>query len=201
MRIVKRGFLLSLALCLALSLIGCSSQTLNQAAQLLLEEYASQQPQGAVPSPALDLWTSPPDAVNTPKAAKTPQAKPSPSPHNAQDNGEVTYGKAYTTPEDVARYLHEYGELPSNFITKSKAKALGWDAAKGNLQKVAPGMSIGGDYFSNYEGTLPTAKGRKWYECDVNYAGGYRGAERILYASDGLIFYTDDHYNTFKQLY
>ncbi|MGN1068691.1 MAG: ribonuclease domain-containing protein, partial [Christensenellales bacterium] len=48
---------------------------------------------------------------------------------------------------------------------------------------------------------LPDAPGRKWYECDVNYDGGYRGAERILYASDGLIYYTDDHYSTFTLLY
>ncbi len=201
MRIVKRCLILSLALCLLLSLWGCASQTLNQAAQLLLEEYAAQQPQGAATSPSLDLWTSPPDAESTPGAEKTPKATPTQTPQQAQDGSAVAYGNAYTAPEDVARYLHEYGELPPNFITKAKAKALGWDAAKGNLQRVAPGMSIGGDYFSNYEGTLPTAKGRKWYECDVNYTGGYRGAERILYSSDGFIYYTDDHYNTFTQLY
>lgn len=108
---------------------------------------------------------------------------------------------SYTTPEDVAEYIHTFGTLPNNFITKSEAKALGWDSSKGNLRDVAPGKSIGGDYFGNYEGLLPTKKGRKYTECDVNYDGGYRGGERIIFSNDGLIFYTDDHYESFTQLY
>lgn len=108
---------------------------------------------------------------------------------------------SYTTPEDVAEYIHTFGTLPGNFITKAEAKALGWDSSKGNLWDVAPDMSIGGDYFGNYEGLLPKAKGRKYTECDVNYSGGYRGGERVIFSNDGLIFYTDDHYETFIQLY
>jgi len=69
------------------------------------------------------------------------------------------------------------------------------------LDEVAPGMSIGGDTFGNREGLLPKADGRKYYECDVNYEGGYRNGERIVYSNDGLIFYTDDHYESFEQLY
>ena len=107
----------------------------------------------------------------------------------------------YTTPEDVAEYIHTFGTLPSNFITKKEAQALGWDSKKGNLWDVANGMSIGGDYFGNYEGLLPEADGRKYTECDVNYEGGYRGSERIIFSNDGLIFYTNDHYETFTQLY
>ena len=107
----------------------------------------------------------------------------------------------YTTPEDVAEYIHTFGTLPSNFITKKEAQALGWDSKKGNLWDVADGMSIGGDYFGNYEGLLPEADGRKYTECDVNYEGGYRGSERIIFSNDGLIFYTNDHYETFTQLY
>lgn len=108
---------------------------------------------------------------------------------------------SYTKPEDVAEYIHTFGTLPKNFITKSEAKALGWDNSKGNLWDVAEGKSIGGDYFGNYEGLLPSANGRKYTECDVNYSGGYRGSERIIFSNDGLIFYTDDHYKTFTQLY
>ena len=108
---------------------------------------------------------------------------------------------SYTTPEDVAEYIHTFGTLPKNFITKSDAKALGWDSSKGNLWDVAEGKSIGGDYFGNYEGLLPKADGRKYTECDVNYSGGYRGSERIIFSNDGLIFYTNDHYKTFTQLY
>lgn len=107
----------------------------------------------------------------------------------------------YTSPEQVALYLHRYGHLPSNYITKKEAEAAGWDSSKGNLWDVADGMSIGGSRFGNYEGDLPDKEGRKWYECDVNYEGGYRGAERLLYSNDGLIYYTGDHYKTFEQLY
>ena len=108
---------------------------------------------------------------------------------------------SYTTPEDVAEYIHTFGTLPGNFITKAEAKELGWDSSKGNLWDVAPDMSIGGDYFGNYEGLLPKADGRKYTECDVNYTGGYRGSERVIFSNDGLIFYTNDHYETFTQLY
>lgn len=108
---------------------------------------------------------------------------------------------SYTTPEDVAEYIHTFGTLPNNFITKSEAKELGWDNKKGNLWDVAEGKSIGGDRFGNYEGLLPEKKGRKYTECDVNYSGGYRGSERVIFSNDGLIYYTDDHYQTFTQLY
>lgn len=108
---------------------------------------------------------------------------------------------SYTNPEDVAEYIHTFGTLPKNFITKDEAKALGWDNKKGNLWDIAEGKSIGGDYFGNYEGLLPKAKGRKYTECDVNYEGGYRGSERIIFSNDGLIYYTNDHYQTFTQLY
>ena len=107
----------------------------------------------------------------------------------------------YTTPEDVAEYIHTFGTLPSNFITKKEAQKLGWDNKKGNLWDVTDQMSIGGDRFGNYEGLLPEADGRKYTECDVNYEGGYRGGERIVFSNDGLIFYTNDHYETFTQLY
>lgn len=107
----------------------------------------------------------------------------------------------YTDPYEVAEYIYTYNKLPSNFITKKKAMELGWKSDEGNLWEVTDEMSIGGDAFGNREGNLPKKDGRKWYECDVNYNGGYREAERILYSNDGLIYYTDDHYETFTQLY
>jgi guanyl-specific ribonuclease Sa len=108
---------------------------------------------------------------------------------------------SYTSTEDVAEYLHIYGKLPSNYITKNEALKLGWDSDKGNLWDVTDKKSIGGDSFGNREGKLPKGDGRRWFECDVNYGGGFRGGERIVYSNDGLIFFTDDHYNTFKRLY
>ena len=107
----------------------------------------------------------------------------------------------YTTKDEVALYIHTYGHLPGNFISKTKARDRGWVASEGNLDEVCPGMSIGGSRYYNDDGQLPDKKGRQWTECDINYYGGYRGAERIVFSNDGLIFYTDDHYETFEQLY
>lgn len=109
------------------------------------------------------------------------------------------YG-VYTSMEDVALYLYTYEELPENFITKKEARELGWEG--GSLEPYAPGMCIGGDYFGNYEGNLPEAEGRKYYECDIDTLGAKsRGAKRIVYSNDGLIYYTEDHYETFTLLY
>ncbi len=107
----------------------------------------------------------------------------------------------YTDKEQVAFYLHLYGRLPSNYISKKEAERLGWDSREGNLDEVAPGKSIGGGRFGNREGLLPEKKGRTYYECDIDYDGGYRGGKRIVYSNDGLIYYTEDHYNSFELLY
>lgn len=107
----------------------------------------------------------------------------------------------YSSPELVALYLHTYGHLPSNYITKDEAYDLGWEPSDGNLWEVTDHRSIGGDRFYNREGQLPNVSGRIYYECDVNYKGGYRGAERLVYSNDGYIYYTKDHYETFTLLY
>lgn len=107
----------------------------------------------------------------------------------------------YTSKEDVALYIHVYDKLPSNFISKKEASKLGWESSKGNLWDVADQMSIGGDRFGNREKLLPSKEGRQYYECDIDYDGEYRGAKRIVYSDDGLIYYTGDHYKSFSLLY
>ena len=106
----------------------------------------------------------------------------------------------YTSKEDVALYLYLYGELPDNFMTKSEARKLGWEG--GSLEPFAPGMCIGGDRFGNYEGLLPEANGRTYKECDIDtlYSDS-RGAKRIVFSNDGLIYYTEDHYESFELIY
>ena len=109
------------------------------------------------------------------------------------------YG-TYTSKEDVALYIHTYGRLPDNFITKKEAEKLGWPG--GSLEPYAPGMCIGGSRFGNYEKLLPEAKGRTYTECDIDTLGASkRGAKRIVFSNDGLIYYTDDHYESFELLY
>ena len=106
----------------------------------------------------------------------------------------------YWTRDEVALYIHLFGHLPKNYITKEKAQSLGWEG--GSLEPYAPGCSIGGEYFGNYEGLLPRKKGRIYTECDIDTRGRKsRGAKRIVFSDDGLIYYTDDHYESFTLLY
>ena len=111
-------------------------------------------------------------------------------------------------PQAIADYIFEHGELPDNFITKKEAQALGWDSkadrysGRKYVSDVAPGKSIGGDWFGNYEGLLPRAPGRTWRECDIDTLHARsRGAKRIIWSNDGLIYYTGDHYESFTLLY
>lgn len=102
--------------------------------------------------------------------------------------------------EFVSLYLQTYGKLPDNFLTKEEARKLGWEG--GSVEKYAPGYAIGGDKFGNREGLLPTAKGRQYYECDIDTDGkDSRGAKRIVFSNDGLIYYTEDHYESFELLF
>jgi len=112
----------------------------------------------------------------------------------------IDHKGTYTTREEVALYIHTYGELPQNFITKDEARALGWPG--GDLRPYAPGKTIGGDRFGNYEGLLPKKQDRVYFECDIDTLNKLsRGAKRIVYSNDGLIYYTDDHYSSFRLLY
>ena len=135
-------------------------------------------------------------STQTPNVTKAPQQTPVAveSPTGLDPQG------IYTSKDDVALYLHQYGELPTNFITKSQARALGWPG--GDLRPYAPDKCIGGDRFGNYEGLLPKKSGRVYYECDIDTLGASsRGPKRIVYSNDGLIFYTSNHYESFEQLY
>jgi hypothetical protein len=105
----------------------------------------------------------------------------------------------YTEKDELALYIHLYGHLPDNFVTKAEAEAAGWTG--GSLGRVLPGKSIGGDRFYNREGLLPKAKGRVWTECDVGDTDRGRGPERIVFSNDGLLYFTDDHYDSFELLY
>lgn len=106
----------------------------------------------------------------------------------------------YDQKDDVALYIHVYGHLPDNYITKKEARSYGYEG--GSVEEVLPGMCIGGDYFANYEKRLPEKEGRNYTECDIDTLGkDERGAKRIVFSNDGYIYYTEDHYSTFTQLY
>ena len=146
-------------------------------------------------TPASTTKAAPPDTTKSPETTKAAEATTAPETERKLDrNG------SYTSRDDVALYIHQYGKLPGNFITKAEAQKLGWFG--GSLEKYAPGKSIGGNRFGNYEGKLPQKSGRTYTECDIDTRGASaRGAKRIVFSNDGLIYYTNDHYNTFTLLY
>jgi Guanyl-specific ribonuclease Sa len=146
---------------------------------------------------------TPTTAPATPTPTETP-ATPTPTkslaPATPTPSVQIDEDGWYYDKDNVALYIHTYGHLPGNYIKKKDAEALGWSG--GSIEKYAKGKAIGGDYFGNYEGLLPKKNGRSYYECDIDTKGAKsRGAKRIIFSNDGLIFYTDDHYESFKQLY
>ena len=109
------------------------------------------------------------------------------------------YGDYYYDLVNVVLYLDLYGELPPNYITKNEARDLGWKG--GSVEDYLEGTAIGGDTFGNREGLLPKASGRSYTECDIDTDGyGSRGARRLVFSSDGLYFYTSNHYESFSQV-
>lgn len=105
-----------------------------------------------------------------------------------------------TKQANVVSYFQKHQQLPSFYITKKAARDAGWNPKQGNLCEALPGKAIGGDRFSNREKQLPTAPNRQWYEADLNYNCGHRGADRLLYSSDGMIYVTTDHYKSFEKI-
>ncbi|MBP5452807.1 MAG: hypothetical protein J6Y16_11275 [Treponema sp.] len=120
---------------------------------------------------------------------------------NPVENDKIDEDGSYTDKENVALYIHTYGKLPQNYINKKTAESMGWSSGEA-VSSFAPGKSIGGDRFGNYEGLLPKKKGRTYYECDIDaYGKKSRGAKRIVFSNDGLVYYTEDHYESFELLY
>ena len=176
--------LLLAALMVLLSLCGCADTVVDLigiGAELLYDDDFVD-----VASVEVIDGTALPDAPES----VNPEPEPAESP---DENG------AYYAKDDVALYLWTYKKLPPNFITKSEAGKLGWEG--GSVEKYKKGAAIGGDSFGNYEGLLP--KDKKYRECDIDTLGAdSRGAKRIVYATDfSAIYYTDDHYESFTQLY
>ena len=190
---MKRTLILLTLLALLLSLTACMSaqpEPVNDPGYEVLEVEEKEET-AVIEDDDWDDWDSEP----APEAEPAPQTAQEPDPSVT-----VTEDGEYTSRDEVALYLHTYGHLPSNFITKKEAQALGWEGGK--LEPYAPGKSIGGDYFGNYEGLLPKKKGRKYFECDIDAQGKKsRGAKRVIWSNDGLIYYTDDHYESFELLY
>lgn len=151
-------------------------------------------PETAKPETTKPETTKPETTV--PETTKPETTVPETEAPKIDENG------TYTSKDDVALYIHTYGKLPKNFITKAKAQAAGWDGGGLDSVKSLYGKCIGGDTFGNREKLLPTKSGRKYYECDIDTLHAKaRGVKRIVFSNDGLIYYTDDHYESFTRLY
>ena len=154
------------------------------------------EPEDSAPGPEepeSEALSSPTDTPS-PTEAPTNTPRPTATPVPLDEHG------SYTRRDDVALFIHIYGRLPDNFISKTKARKLGWTG--GSLEPYAPGKCIGGGVFANSELLLPEAPGRIYHECDIDTLGKKsRGAKRIVWSNDGLIYYTDDHYESFTLLY
>lgn len=104
-----------------------------------------------------------------------------------------------TSVQAVIETVRATGRLPDHYVTKREAEALGWRPGS-DLCDAAPDRVIGGDRFGNREGLLPDAPGRQWYEADLDFDCGRRGAKRLVFSNDGLIFVSVDHYESFVEV-
>lgn len=155
----------------------------------------------AVTAPDTIVTTAPDTAPTVPPTTVPPTTVP---PTTAPEDTELLPRDGYyNSKEEVALYIHLYGCLPENYVTKSYCQ----NVLKCSTSKVQQNWcdghgAIGGDVFQNREGLLPKKAGRTWTECDINTWGrSQRGAERIVFSNDGLVYYTANHYASFELLY
>ena len=192
---MKRVFAVVLAVVMLLSVVlGCGSkkkETPPAPSQTKVTESQNKASSNAVKAADKDKQD-----INAKQQSETKDAAGA----GTKAKVDVVKGKAYTDKDHVAAYIHVYKTLPPNYITKGQASKLGWKT-QGTLDKVAPGKSIGGDRFNNYEKVLPDKQGRVWKECDIDYVRGNRNAKRICYSNDGLIYYSATHYQKFERMY
>lgn len=181
---MKRLLSLLIALAMLLSFAACTESGEFDQNQLIQETFIDEVSTSPVTSPETLPPTDPPTEACTEDATEPP----------------IDEGGSFYSKDDVSLYLYTFGCLPQNYITKGEARGYGWSG--GSVEAYVPGAAIGGDRFYNREGLLPDADGRKYFECDIDTKGrSSRGAKRIVYSNDGLIYYTSDHYSSFELLY
>ncbi len=132
-------------------------------------------------------------------SGRTDNSKSEKSNHQKEEGSSVSSGNIDELTEErkVIDYVKANHELPDYYMTKGEARNQGWVASQGNLCDVLPGRAIGGDKFSNREGSLP--KGENYFEADVNYNCGNRNADRIVFTKNGDVWLTHNHYKSFEK--
>ncbi len=200
---MKKLLALLLALLLVFGLTACGGNVTVEDVKSTVETVSAIADALSEPEPA--EVSAPDEDVEFAEEILVPEETATETPEKASEEAPeetpaIDEDGAYATKEDVALYIHTYGHLPQNFISKKEAQSLGWEG--GSLEPYASGKCIGGSHFGNYEGILPEKDGRSYTECDIDTLGAdKRGAKRIVFSNDGLIYYTEDHYETFELLY
>lgn len=135
--------------------------------------------------------------------AELATAKSSNAAHNAASYAGLKLDlKTTEAANDVIESLKTTGQLPSYYVSKMNAYSAGWSEGKA-VNNYVPGGQIGGDVFRNSDGLLPSAPGRTWFEADIGLnntmsrGNAAQPASRLLYSSDGLLYVTPDHYESF----
>ena len=189
---------LMLATVLPLSLTSCLD-TANTIADAALEALENYENSGILSAETGEIPET--GSIGKPTGETIPPETESETGAETEPAPAIDEGGWYDDKENVALYIHTYGKLPSNYVSKNDAEKLyGWEG--GPLDQYEKGRAIGGSKFGNYEGLLPKKSGRQYYECDIDTVGtNSRGAKRIVYSNDGLIYYTEDHYETFELIY
>jgi len=191
---------------LGLTFAGCTAQDAvdiaASVAEVALEVMEEADAADESPADVAELPEEEPEPEPIPEELpeEEPVPEPEPEPIPEPEEPAIDENGSYDDRDSVALYIYTYGKLPPNYISKADAQDLGWEG--GSVERYAPGKCIGGSKFGNYEGLLPKKSGRQYYECDIDTLGeSSRGAKRIVYSNDGLIYYTDDHYESFTLLY
>lgn len=113
---------------------------------------------------------------------------------NLKTDKTVYIDSVYNQKEDVALYLVAFKKMPSNYYERDEFSKLASKFTQENL------ISCYGGKFSNREKILPLND--SYHELDINYRGGGRGAERIVFNNNySIVYYTSDHYKSFVRVY
>ncbi len=128
----------------------------------------------------------------------TPTVEPEEAGKAEESYADIREDGYYYDLESVVLYYKKFDRLPSNYLTKNKARALGWE--RGRLTGYKEGAAIGGDRFGNYERILPTLRGMEYIECDIDTEDSSRGEKRLVISNNKRYFYTTDHYATFREV-
>ena len=201
---MKRISALFLSLLMALSFTGCGNDAVTDAvidtvADVMIDALEDST---ASASRSSDKFFYEPEAENDYIYIEVPgdssyEAAPDQSAGEYIESNLPVEGEYYYDLENVVLYLDTYGELPDNYITKNEARKLGWEG--GTPERFLEGSAIGGDRFGNREGILPDGD---YTECDLNTNGSSsRGAERLVFSDDGHYYHTENHYESFTEVW